>query len=63
MNWDTNSKPINLFNQDNNDDGDDNGFNPLPVQDDSFCDNIHEGNLCLCSLLQVKITLVIYLTK
>ncbi|CAH8505364.1 unnamed protein product [Schistosoma bovis] len=42
MNWDTNSKPINLFNQDNNDDGDDNGFNPLPVQDDSFCDNIHE---------------------
>ncbi|CAH8497834.1 unnamed protein product [Schistosoma intercalatum] len=42
MNWDTNSQPINLFNQDNNDDGDDNGFNPLPVQDDSFCDNIHE---------------------
>ncbi|VDP52252.1 unnamed protein product [Schistosoma mattheei] len=42
MNWDTNSQPINLFNQDNNDDGDDNGFNPPPVQDDSFCDNIHE---------------------
>ncbi|VDP42431.1 unnamed protein product [Schistosoma margrebowiei] len=42
MNWDTNSQPISLLNQDNNDDGDDNGFNPLPVQDDSFCDNIHE---------------------
>uniref|UniRef100_A0A3Q0KR22 Condensin complex subunit 2 n=1 Tax=Schistosoma mansoni TaxID=6183 RepID=A0A3Q0KR22_SCHMA len=42
MNWDANSQPISLLNQDNNDDGDDNGFNPFPVQDDSFCDNIHE---------------------
>ncbi|CAH8484469.1 unnamed protein product [Schistosoma turkestanicum] len=43
MNWDTNSQPVNLFNQDHNDDNDDdNGFTPLPVQDDSFCDNIHE---------------------
>ncbi|CAH8529133.1 unnamed protein product [Schistosoma rodhaini] len=42
MNWDANSQPISLLNQDNNDDGDDNGLNPFPVQDDSFCDNIHE---------------------